>query len=690
MFLLVDGDYLLSGFKPTSEAEVKAAVERMQRAIEEQLLSKHTGSPQPQATHIETRVVLFSSALLNSLSDEHRHFIISTLRRLRFQTTVLESVRGRAGSPIDAALCTKAIMFAMMPGSHDGAGGGGVGGVTSDAGNRGRASFCFVTPNAYIASALDLITMKGCDAVFAVYDGDEVAEELLGYISSSYGGGGGIAVMPKGDGVAFIPNTEAASAALAALQQEGKDLPLNVLMQLKHMQDELTTGSKISRASRITANGGGSGDAQATIIEESRRRRQEEQEMFAPPPPLPGVPNPFDTAGNGEAAGGDMLSATNGGPQSVPSTSPRDPFRLQDESDEINDLMSSLQGNGSRNQPPGKPPQQGPPGLPPPPPSSGGVFNGPKMVVSTASSPPTVTRNAVPPNGPPPPASPALAEAIASSGGEEPAVSTELPIGWALVFDTGRNRHYYAHRDEEDRTLSTWQHPLGPEKQSALDEEIVAWHKERQRQKAQQQQQRPPPTPTAAAAALPADWEERIDPRSGRKFYVNHATRETSWDPPMGTPAGASPSAPNPSSRQTVATGMPRDELPANWEMRMDPRSNRPYYVNHVTRETTWTRPRPPAAAPPAPPQPQPQPAQMDPWEARVDQRSGRTFFVNHETRETTWTKPERAPTLPPANPMPAASPAAGQWESRVDPRTGRTYYVNHATKQTSWVIPTS
>jgi len=39
-----------------------------------------------------------------------------------------------------------------------------------------------------------------------------------------------------------------------------------------------------------------------------------------------------------------------------------------------------------------------------------------------------------------------------------------------------------------------------------------------------------------AAAPLPPGWEEAKDPRSGRSFYVNHITKTTTWDRPVAPP----------------------------------------------------------------------------------------------------------------------------------------------------------
>ena len=69
------------------------------------------------------------------------------------------------------------------------------------------------------------------------------------------------------------------------------------------------------------------------------------------------------------------------------------------------------------------------------------------------------------------------------------------------------------------------------------------------------------------ATQLPPGWEERFDPGSARKYYVNHQTRQTSWTLPSESP------------------------LPPGWEQRFDPKG-RVFYVNHDEGTTTWTDPR--------------------------------------------------------------------------------------------------
>ena len=73
-------------------------------------------------------------------------------------------------------------------------------------------------------------------------------------------------------------------------------------------------------------------------------------------------------------------------------------------------------------------------------------------------------------------------------------------------------------------------------------------------------------TPIGSAVAeepLIPGWEMRYD-QYGRRYYVDHNNRSTTWERPQ--------------------------PLPPGWEMRRDPRG-RVYYVDHNTRQTTWQRP---------------------------------------------------------------------------------------------------
>ena len=210
------------------------------------------------------------------------------------------------------------------------------------------------------------------------------------------------------------------------------------------------------------------------------------------------------------------------------------------------------------------------------------------------------------------------------------------------------------------------------------------------------------PLPFAAAQA--SAWTQRTDPASGRVYYVNDATHETSWVPPPDAAAPA-PAMPQPAMQvRTPPPPRPAAGAGGAWIAQVDPASGRTYYTNRETGESSWEAPpetRAVAAAapagPPARPRAVPPQPRRSPWIARVDNKSGETYYENSETGETTWDAPADAatPAAPAAAPTPSRRTAASQpklqsaWSSQTDPRSGRTYYQNATTGETSWDPPT-
>uniref|UniRef100_A0A8C3GBU4 E3 ubiquitin-protein ligase n=1 Tax=Cyclopterus lumpus TaxID=8103 RepID=A0A8C3GBU4_CYCLU len=109
------------------------------------------------------------------------------------------------------------------------------------------------------------------------------------------------------------------------------------------------------------------------------------------------------------------------------------------------------------------------------------------------------------------------------------------------------------------------------------------------------------------SAVLPSGWEEKRDSK-GRRYFVNHNSRCTSWTRPLiqvqssgaGVPQSQTPPLPPMShgdspSQHTQSTEATHDSgsLPAGWEVRSAP-SGRPFFINHNTKTTTWEDPRHP------------------------------------------------------------------------------------------------
>ncbi|KAK7075175.1 WW domain containing E3 ubiquitin protein ligase 1 [Halocaridina rubra] len=176
--------------------------------------------------------------------------------------------------------------------------------------------------------------------------------------------------------------------------------------------------------------------------------------------------------------------------------------------------------------------------------------------------------------------------------------------------------------------------------------------------------------------ALPTGWEMRFD-QYGRRYYVDHTTRSTTWERPK--------------------------PLPQGWEARRDPRG-RVYYVDHNTRTTTWQRPtienirqfeewqgeRQHIAQLSSQrflyPN-QNQDTENDPlgplpagWEKRQEP-NGRIYFVNHRNRTTQWDDPRTQGMVLEEEPLPTG------WEMRLTD-DGRQYFVDHNTRQTTFQDP--
>ncbi|KAG7275975.1 hypothetical protein CRUP_028532 [Coryphaenoides rupestris] len=143
-------------------------------------------------------------------------------------------------------------------------------------------------------------------------------------------------------------------------------------------------------------------------------------------------------------------------------------------------------------------------------------------------------------------------------------------------------------------------------------------------------------------AGTSSDWVEILEPRSRERMYVNLASGECGWEPPVGAPV-----------RQADGNQW--------WEL-FDPHSGRFYYYNSVGRRTVWHRPQggdivplsqlqamkrskeaKRAALTPGRQQPQPQQPQH-PQQPQPPQQHGSISSVGSQGRRTPLSEPPRAP----------------------------------------------
>mmetsp|Transcript_14812 Transcript_14812/g.45769 ORF Transcript_14812/g.45769 Transcript_14812/m.45769 type:complete len:473 (+) Transcript_14812:320-1738(+) len=118
--------------------------------------------------------------------------------------------------------------------------------------------------------------------------------------------------------------------------------------------------------------------------------------------------------------------------------------------------------------------------------------------------------------------------------------------------------------------------------------------------------------------------------------------------------------------------------LPPGWQQELAP-DGRVYYIDHNTKQTSWTRPAP--LGPTAVPYAQPVAVQAPP---PVAVQAPPPVAVVPPPVPIAVARPR-----PPPPPPPSASGLPPHWERKTAP-DGRTYYVDHRTKTTHWQLPTT
>ncbi|ESL08212.1 hypothetical protein TRSC58_04089 [Trypanosoma rangeli SC58] len=147
--------------------------------------------------------------------------------------------------------------------------------------------------------------------------------------------------------------------------------------------------------------------------------------------------------------------------------------------------------------------------------------------------------------------------AVADAPKEAWAKSPKCGAGWRSVRDSVSDKSYYVHVSTKKTTWKIEDTFKGEPQETGVKE----------------------------VAACGAEWRAVVEPSSGRTYYVHRRTKATTWKLEDTLREDAKTSCTN-----LTASQHPEKKKRTEWAERKDPATGKVYYYNKKTKQTTWKR----------------------------------------------------------------------------------------------------
>jgi hypothetical protein len=262
------------------------------------------------------------------------------------------------------------------------------------------------------------------------------------------------------------------------------------------------------------------------------------------------------------------------------------------------------------------------------------------------------------------------------------------------------NRHEKAHHKNDEGNVKLSAHKILMEDLMMREEQERQMRQQRKKARAKIRAKKRKKGQAKKRPGDPAGWHSRIDPKTRRKYYINDETKETSWKKPVDIEGGE--------KYQPTEEEKKKKKEWHGWKKYNDPKSGRPYWYNKETKQTTWHDPKVAVQL-----KGQNQRAKVkaaakkkrkwrrvlllkvrlkkgadieadlkkdgtfEGWKVYIDKKSGRPYWYNKDTKKTQWHDPHGI-----------SKKKESAWKEFTDKKSGKKYYYNGETKETSWHKP--